>query len=165
MRQHIPQLLLITLLLLLIPVSVLADGVTAVFGFQIFHLLIGNLLIGIIETMYLMIRFNLKANPVIIILGNYASMFSGFFIASILTKYFGFGSSFNGDTSNVHDYHTALTIGVCISFFVTLLVELPFYQWAIKSISWKSAFVKEIEPNILTNILVLIAYYFIQPGK
>jgi hypothetical protein len=150
--------------LLLIPTVALADGLTAVFGFQLLHLIVGNLLIGVIETIYLQARFSLKANMILIIAGNYVSMLCGFVVASYLTKLFGF-ENFNGDTSNVKDYHIALVLGIFISFLVTLIVELPFYKWAIKNSSWKFAFQKEIEPNILTNILVLIVYFFIRPGK
>jgi hypothetical protein len=159
--QYIRRGLLFALLLLLIPFTAFADGVTAVLGFQILHVTIGNLVIGLIETLYLRARFKLKANAFIIILGNYVSMCSGFLIASSMTNYFGFGGSFSGNTSNIKEYHMAIIIGICIVFLVTLIIELPFYKWAIKSISWKTAMIKEIEPNILTTILVLAAYYFL----
>jgi hypothetical protein len=150
--------------LLLIPIVAFADGLTAVLGFQFLHLIVGNLLIGIIETIYLQARFSVKANMLLIIVANYVSMFFGFVIASYVTNLFGF-DNFDGDRSNVQDYRVALILGIFISFLVTLVVELPFYKWAIKSASWKEAFQKEIEPNILTNILVLIVYFFITPGK
>jgi hypothetical protein len=156
---------LITLLLLFTPAVAFADGLTAVFGFQILHLLIGNLLIGIIETIYLRARFSLSANMFLIILGNYLSMFFGFIVAADLTKILGFSERFFGFADNLKEYRTALILGIFISFLVTLIVELPFYKWALKTKSWKTAFKKEIEPNILTNILVLLAYFFIPPGK
>ena len=153
-----------TLGLLLIPMIASADGLTAVLGFQFLHLTVGNLLIGIIETIYLQARFSVKVNMLLIIVANYISMFFGFLVAYYLTDFFGF-DNFDGGSSNVNDYHVALILGILISFLVTLIIELPFYKWAIKNSSWKVAFQKEIEPNILTNILVLIVYFFINPGK
>lgn len=151
--------------LFFLPSIALADGLTAVFGFQMLHLLIGNFLIGIIETIYLQARFPLKANILLIIITNYLSMFFGFIVAASLTKLFGFSESFFGFADNQTEYRTALVLGIFISFLVTLLVELPFYKWALKTKSWKDAFKKEIEPNILTNVLVLAAYFFLPPGK
>jgi hypothetical protein len=152
-----------TLGLLLIPTIALADGLTPVLGLQFLHLIFGNFLIGIIEAFYLQVRFSLKANIILIIAGNYVSMFFGFAIAYYLTHFFGF--DFSGGDPNIKEYHTALVLGIFISFLVTLIVELPFYKWAIKSSTWRFAFLKEIEPNILTNVLVLIFYFFIKPGK
>jgi hypothetical protein len=153
-----------TLGLLSVPMVALADGLTPVLGFQFLHLVIGNFLIGTIEAFYLQVRFSLKANIALIIAGNYISMFFGFGVAHYLTSFFGY-YNFSGGNPNIKDYHTALFLGIFISFLVTLIVELPFYKWAMKNSTWRFAFLKEIEPNILTNVLVLIFYFFIKPGK
>jgi hypothetical protein len=130
--------------------------------FSFLHLLVINSLIGIAES-WILQKEGLQNKAWKIVLANYISMIVGFyFIAPYFANLFGYDDFWGANTSlGNYDYNGFFT-GIIFSFLATLLIEYPFFKWAIiskeKSDKFNSAF---LLANLVTNVLMVFVYLFI----
>ena len=110
----------IVVLLILPTERVYADAGTGFFFPGIFHVFIGNIVIGLIEAFFVRKVFKVSASYGIIILGNYVSSFVGH-IAAIV----GF---WNADLLSI----SVLPGVLALLFIASVLIEWPFFGWAVE---------------------------------
>jgi len=119
--------LTILLLLLYLPTSAYADAGTALMWVTVFHLLIGNALIGILEGIVIAKIFGvrLKRSILIMIPANYFSSIAGAFgVCHFNTLISSFASIYN-----ISYILFVLWAG---SYFLTIVLEWPFCYWILK---------------------------------
>ena len=124
-----------------------------------FHLYIGNLLIGLIEAVFVRKVFHINLRLlgfILIIIANYCSMFVGLHFVSSRFK----GVMFTD--SNISGLE--ILIAVTGTLLVSIIIELPFYYTAIKSSSSNIGFKKIVSITSLAQVvsyLCILAYYFL----
>lgn len=155
-------------LLILIPRAALANAGSPIMWFGLLHLLLGNALIGVFESIWVIKIHDLQLNFVKIILGNYVSMFFGFFfIAPFFSKMAG-NKDFWGNVTNFGDYPLwGFIVGMFFAYLSTLLIEYPFFQWAIIDKEKKSEALKATVLSNSISYLLMIGIYLwiILPGS
>ena len=123
---------------------ILLDAGSPMMWFGLFHLLIGNFLIGVFETIVAKRHYKLQVRYRWIILANYLSMFFGmYFIAPWASGLAGNTDFWGGQTAYGEYKLYGFFIGLSVSFVVTLIIETPFY-----------AIVKGKRPSFLTILKV-----------
>ncbi|MFH1692393.1 MAG: hypothetical protein ABIC68_07540 [Candidatus Omnitrophota bacterium] len=130
-----------------------ADAGTPLMWAGVFHLLIGNALIGILEGFIISRVFKVKAIRSILImaLANYFSMIAGFAILSLITTSL---ESF----ITLYSIKMFLAVFLIISFMLSVVLEWPFCCWIlrkqtdIKRKAWRASL-----------IVQTISYAFIIP--
>jgi hypothetical protein len=104
---------------------ILANMASRVMWCQYSHLLYGNAIIGVLESIFLILVF--KARPVrtfvLIIVANYVSMFCGLLIFGFMEAR---GPIHSVLPPTLHTYRYWLGGAVAISFLLTILIEWPF---------------------------------------
>lgn len=116
-----------------------------------FHLLVGNIVLGLIEGGILILLFRVRVLPALIamILANYASMWAGF------------GFMPNNDLNlTIENIEATLKNIVITTFFVTLVVEYPFVLFSIRKI--KRRFIWSIVATLLIHGVtysIIVRYY------
>ncbi len=119
--------------------------------FGMLHLLIGNYLIGVFEAFFARRYFKLQVSYGWIILGNYLSMLVGMFLVAPMASKFAGNLDFWGADTGFGSYKLlGLFAGLIAAYFVTLIVETPFY-----------AIIKEDRPNIYTIVKVSVITNFV----
>ncbi len=116
----------------------LANAGTALMRGTAMHLLIGNLLIGLLEGFLLWLVFRVKflKAALIMISANYVSAWAAYTILQGLSAHL-------YDTVNLYNIQRMLQIGFGVAFVLTVLIELPFVgilfykrkHWIIRSIT------------------------------
>lgn len=147
------------------PKAALANAGTVMMWFGFYHLTFGNALIGILESV--VVKKVQKLNVVAwkIVLGNYVSMFFGFYLIAPL-----FSRDFSGlfNTSFPMDYKIRdFFIGIFLAYLSTLAIEYPFFRSAIPA---EENNLKAIKATLLSNIvsyIIMTGIYFLimSPGS
>ena len=155
----------ITLLLFLLPAMALANAGSPMMWFGILHALILNAFIGWTESVILN-KFKIPNRTWLIIIGNYTSMIVGlYFIAPYFSTITG-NSDFWGGKTSLGDYElTGFLAGMAVSYLATLVIEFPFFYWAVKDkLQRRQLFLPFFVANTITNGIMIIIYFCIVSG-
>lgn len=151
--------------LLLSPFIAFANAGSPMVWFGVFHLLVVNGIIGIIESR-LLLKYKLVNKTGLIILGNYISMFVGlycvapYFTNNIYHINFWSGESFIYHSSYVSDWIITFLIGFFLSFITTLVIEYPFFYFSLKNkADRKQLFYPFFKANGVTNLAMACIYF------
>lgn len=153
----------ILLLCILYPGFLFANAGSPMLWFSFLHLIWINFMIGTVESRIIQNIFRIPNRLWIIISGNYASMFAGYYwIAPYFSHLRGY-EDFWGMKSRVGTYElNGFFIGFAASFIASLLIEFPFYWLSLykKKMRWKllSPF---LTVNLITNTLMFLIYFII----
>lgn len=146
--------------ILLFTTSAYADLGTPLMLFSVFHLLIGNTIIGIIEGIVISKLFQVgkKRSIGIMILANYISMAVGWLGLSLIVNLVKIAVLYNIS-------YIILGLGIA-SFLLTIIIEWPFCFWILKyknerrNLSFKASLVVQSISYVL-----LIPLYFLLSGN
>jgi hypothetical protein len=148
---HPALIVIFTSFLITVPFLALANAGSPIIWFNVFHLLFMNAIIGYIESQILL-SYKLPNKPWIIITANYVSMMIGFYliIPSLIKTQYGqdlwMGEGVFG--------------AFVLSFLVTLVLEYPFFVFALKEKKQIRALFKPfLVANIVTNVAMTSLYY------
>ncbi len=123
------------------------------------HLFIGNFIIGIIEYVFVRKKYIPNIGMVLIVLANYCSMFFGM---TFIAPYF--AQRITGIGNYFEDYNfKALLIGMIFAFIASIIIEFPFYHFAIHrkvSLPFKKTFFITVMAQLVSYIFI-ICYYFL----
>ncbi len=152
--ERSPVLFLSIVSFFIFPAAAFADAGTPLMWLEISHLLVGNVLIGVLEGFVIARIFKVKAIRSILImaLANYFSMVAGFggialivyFLKSFITLY---------------SIFMFLTVFLIISFLLSVVLEWPFCCWIlkkqadVKKKAWRASFIAQ-------SISYIIIFYF-----
>lgn len=141
---------------------ILANAGSPIIWFGILHLLIVNLLIGIVESKIIK-SFQIEANSLLIVISNYLSMIIGmFFIAPYISTQFG-NNDFWGSQTQYGEYNLyGFYIGMFCSFVISLLIEYPLVWFSIKNrLDRRRLPIPYFLANLATNFFMLLIYILI----
>ena len=150
--------ILILIAFILLPLSVFANGGSPMLFFALFHLLILNAVIGIIESKIIS-KFKIQNRCWLIIIANYVSMYVGILV---LSQY---SSGFIEKDSSIFDMTGAFSLAgfwfaMFIAYIATLIIEFPFAYFAVKEkIMRKKVFIPFFVANTITNICMTLLYF------
>ena len=152
----------LTFLLFLLPICVFANAGSPMMWFGILHLLILNAFIGWLESVIIN-KFKISNRTWLIIIGNYVSMLIGlYYIAPYFSTITGNHDFWGGQTHYGNYKLQGFIVGMLTSFFATLIIEFPFFYWAVKDkLQRKEIFIPFLVANTLTNIIMTIIYFCI----
>lgn len=153
------------LLLTLLPTFVFADAGSPMMWFGMLHSLILNAIIGWTESIILN-KFKISNRTWLIIVANYVSMLVGLnYIAPHFATISG-NHDFWGGQTNYGDYQLrGFFAGMIYSYFVTLIIEFPFFYLALKDKSqWKKLPLPFFIANTVTCSIMTLVYYWIVKG-
>lgn len=133
---------------------ILANGASALLAATLYHLIFGNLIIGLIEGFLISRTFpvsQLKCS-LIAIPANYASAWISLLFSSWLGHVFGLRISLGEEF---------FWIGLIAAFGLTLLVELPFFHWITNDQYLESEIVWRglLKVNLVTYLLIIMPWY------
>lgn len=146
----------------------LANAGSPIMWLGLLHLFLGNTLIGAFEACLVAKLQNLHINVWKIILGNYISMFFGFFFIAPFFSSIAGNRDFWGNVTNFGDYQLkGFILGMSVAYFSTLLIEYPFFHWAIAELAKKSkAFKATVFSNSISYVVMIGIYlWLILPGS
>jgi hypothetical protein len=143
--------LFILVLSSLIATTAYANAGTGFFFPGIVHVLIGNVIIGLIEAFFIRKVFKVSAKYGIIILGNYVSSIIGYIVTLIAFS--------DIDLLSVSVLPKSLTLW----FIASVLLEWPFFAWAVKERMFgfsKSSFKYTFYAQCV-SYAILVPYHFL----
>lgn len=156
----------VTFSLLLLPTLVMANAGSPMMWFGLLHCLILNAFIGYCESAILN-KYKIPNSTWLIILGNYISMFIGlYYIAPYFSSIITDNKDFWGGMTSFGSYNlNGFVIGMITSFFATLIIEFPFFYFAVKDkLQRKHIFIPFLVANLITNTIMAIIYFLILVG-
>lgn len=138
----------------LLPSTALANAGTPLMLASMFHLLLGNLIIGRIEGLLLgwLFKFSTWKTSLVLIVANYTSAWAGGFLVA------GYMASLPDIT--IHTIRLWFLVLVLVAFVVTLLIEFPFFWFLLRSRkhSLRSALIATPAINGITYALLVCFY-------
>jgi len=152
----------LTFLLTAFPTIIFANAGSPMMWFGMLHSLILNAFIGLTESA-IIDKFKIPNRIWLIIIANYASMFIGLnYIAPHFSTISGNHDFWGGET-NYGDYELkGFFSGMIASYFATLIIELPFFYFAVKDKSQRRQILFPFFiANTTTNIVMTLIYYLI----
>ena len=156
---------ILVFLFFLLPTCAFANAGSPMVWFGILHTLVLNAFIGWVDSI-IVGKFKISNRTWLIIMGNYVSMFIGlFYIAPFFSTMSG-NFDFWGDRTTYGDYQLrGFIAGMITSFFATLIIEYPFFYFAVKNkLQRRQILIPFLIANILTNIIMAIVYFSIVCG-
>jgi len=146
----------------LLPLVALANAGSPLLWGSFFHLFIGNMIIGFIEAYFIKKIFETNINILLVILGNYISMFIGLYIlVPIFTKRLGY--DFFGNNTSIKDYsHEGFVVGMFIAFIVSVISEFPFFYFSQKK-ETRRGITKTLKYTFSAQVIsyiIITTYYF-----
>lgn len=163
--QDINRIIGLTFLLTAIPSIAFANAGSPMMWFGMLHSLILNAFIGWTES-EIVKRFKIPNRTWLIIVANYVSMIIGLnYIAPHFSAISG-NLDFWGGNTYFGDYELrGFFAGMITSYLATLLIELPFFYFAVKEkLQRKKILLPFFVANTITNILMTAVYYCIVNG-
>ena len=137
----------------------LLNGLPAYLGVGILHLTLINIVVILIE--WILLRKISKISGLrgtFIVLANIFSAFFGLIVASIITDNIG-GNFWDGYIYEPKP-RIAFITGLILFIFLTILIESPFYYWAMRrQKNFPTSIKMSIWINLITNIPIAIFYY------
>jgi len=148
-----------------LPTMVYANAGSPMMWFGMFHSLVLNAIIGLAES-FIVKKFKIPNRVWMIILANYVSMFIGLnYIAPHFCAISGHHDFWGGQTSYGNYELKGFLIGMISSYFATLIIEFPFFYYAVKDrTKRKQIFLPFFVANTTTNIIMILVYYWIVSG-
>jgi hypothetical protein len=154
--------------LLAIPVDARADAGTALMWAGMFHMLLGNAIIGVIEAAVISRFFKVKYMRIVgvTILANYFSAWAGFLLVGWTSRFsvpYGAGPGY----VNIYNFRWFIWLAVAASFLASIILEWPFYAWALRRGGYKSAsmfrssFRASVYAQTASYILLLPWFYLV----
>jgi hypothetical protein len=161
-KQRLLTAVSIFLLLTLTPKAVLANAGSPMMWVGMFHLVVGNALIGILESLLVKKVQKLNIQPWKIVLGNYISMFFGlFYIAPFFAVEAG-NRDFWRATIAVEEYKLGgFLVGMFFAYLATLFLEYPFFKWAINPENKSKALPATLLSNSVSYFIMTGIYFII----
>ncbi|WP_372936512.1 hypothetical protein [Mariniphaga sediminis] len=147
-------------LLILIPQLIFANAGTALMWVQIYHLIFGNLVLGLIEGVLLrfMFKADLKRASIMMILSNYTSWIIGTILISLLQN------TLIDKTFDLEYVYPAWIVSLILLYFLTVFVETGFIFWIFKkTVKFSRTILFSLAINTLTYI-IMIAFYLLSSG-
>jgi len=157
--------LIILFILTLFPTMAFANAGSPMMWFGMFHSLILNAVIGVTES-EIVRKFKIPNRAWLIVIANYVSMLIGLnYIAPHFSTISG-NYDFWGGQTNYGAYELkGFFAGMTASFCATLIIELPFFFFAVKDkLLRKKIFIPFFVANFITNIVMTLVYYLIVKG-
>lgn len=143
-------------IIIIIPQSILANAGTALMWMPIIQLILGNIIIGIIEGFFTALIFKTKwiRSILIMIAGNYVSWLIGNGLITVFQTYL-IDSLFN-----LKSVFALWIISLVILFFLTVLIELPFFRWtfAKNERNWSKPWKLTLILNAFTYAAMIMFY-------
>lgn len=151
--------------IVLLPSTVFANGITPLLVASVLHFVVGNLLLGVIEGFLLRLMFKTpKGTVLLLIVANYASAIGGIFLFSIPLA-----DILNLTIENIGFWYM---IFVVVAFFITLLIEFPFFWFVLREdgVKWSKVSLKKALKatpiiHVITYLLLLGWYYGTGVGR
>ena len=160
MKQLDKRKTIIIVLLILIPQLIFANAGTALMWVQIYHLIFGNLVLGLIEGVLLrfMFKADLKRASIIMILSNYTSWIIGTILISLLQN------TLIDKTFDLEYVYPAWIVSLILLYFLTVFIETGFIYWIFKkTIRFTRTILFSLAINTLTYI-IMITFYLLSSG-
>jgi hypothetical protein len=148
-----------------LPTIAFANAGSPMMWFGMFHSLLLNAFIGAVES-EIVSKFKIPNRLWLIIVGNYISMLIGLnYIAPHFSTISG-NNDFWGGQTNYGSYELkGFFVGMASSFCATLIIEFPFFYFAIKDkFHRKKIFLPFFVANLITNVVMTVIYYWIVKG-
>ncbi|MCU0352031.1 MAG: hypothetical protein MUF43_14575 [Flavobacterium sp.] len=148
-----------------LPIIAFANAGSPMMWFGMLHSLLLNAFIGVTES-EIVKKFKIPNRTWLIVIANYVSMIVGLnYIAPHFSTISG-NNDFWGGQTNYGSYELrGFFAGMFSSFFATLLIELPFFYFAVKDKSQRRKFfLPFFVANLITNIAMTLIYYWIVKG-
>lgn len=154
--MHSPTIskIIFTGLFLAVPFIALANAGSPLVWFNVFHLVVINAGIGLIESSILS-RYKLPNKAWLVILANYVSMAVGYYLIlpHVAKPQYG-GGQWDANTGQI-------MLGFALSFLATLIIEYPFFLASLKDKQQRKFLLKPfLVANIVTNA-VMIGFYWL----
>lgn len=152
---------LLPLLVVLCPIPAHAGDITSSQAAVLFHILFGNIVIGILETLFVVLVFKLQKKKSILILfivANYYSMIICSFIFGTYIK--DYDIPIFVKNINLHNSPFIILKFVVLHFILYTIIEWPFTLVVFyQKTNWlKLSFMASVSMQIITYVL-LIPYY------
>lgn len=143
------------LALVLLPATAWANAGTPLIWASILHLLFGNALIGVFEGFLLHGVFKIPKSKTIplLIAANYASAWVG---GLLVTRYFASLADLT-----IENIQWSFWCFVLIAFVLTLLIELPFFRFALRNAErpWRQSMIATVAIHSISYALLLSWYW------
>jgi len=150
------SILLLLSIFILIPQTLLANAGTALMWMPILQLILGNILIGIIEGIIISMFFRTKLlhSILIMIAGNYVSWLIGNGLI------FMYQNAMIDSLFELENVFVLWILGLVILYFLTILIELPFFRWAFLKTDrlWSRSWKLSLIINSITYTIMIIIY-------
>ena len=149
------------------PTMVFANAGSPMLWLSMFHLLILNAGIGLVESSIIS-WYEIKHRTWLIVWANYVSMFIGLlFIAPYFSTIAGNDDFLGAKTSYGHYQLDGFLIGMGTSYIATLIIEYPFFYFATKEKTQRRELIAPyLIANFSTNLVMFIFYYLLaKPGS
>ena len=151
------------LLFLILSTSIYANAGTPLIWAGAFHLYIGNIFVGIFETILLIkqkVRYKIYVIGIIIIVANFVSMSVGWFLSDNIGHILKF-DYFNPRDQEYIWQNILLYVSLTLTSFI---VELPFFFWVLEKQKIISKIIIAFKINCWSALVVLIYYIVFQWG-
>ena len=158
MKVKIPNILFLSAILLLITNSAYANGIPVIFAVTVFHILIINTFVIVIETLLLRKLSKERIRWGYIILANLSSIFLAYALTDrTINAYFNtqwFGLEGKGKIEK-----RFFIYGVAVFILLTILIEWVFFHLAQKgSKNWLKSLKYSAIINLITNVPIALFY-------
>lgn len=147
--------------LIFLPNLLFANAGTALIWAGYFHLYYGNFVIALFESIFLYKKhetYNFLIVLILLTIANYCSMLIGYFFTGSIAHLIG-SDLFN--PGNIEYYFQNILIYLSLTL-ASILVEFPFYKFAIKNSNYRISFRISRRINIISSIVVIILYIVFQ---
>ena len=152
-RRFARTALLLLLLWFSMTATVYANAGLGLFFPGIIHLLLGNIVIGLIEAFFVQKVLKVKASYGVIIAGNYASTFVGYVIIAM------------GGVATGIEYTADVLKALSVLFAASVIIEWPFFAWAVKEkiSDFPERAIKRTFHAQCVSYAILVPFYFLTP--
>ena len=157
--------IILAFVLTALPTIAFANAGSPMMWFGMFHSLLLNAFIGVTEG-EIVRKFKIPNSAWLIVVANYISMLIGLnYIAPHFSTISG-NNDFWGGQTNYGNYELkGFFAGMISSFCATLIIEFPFFYFAVKDkLQRKKIFLPFFVANLITNIAMTLIYYLIVKG-
>lgn len=148
--------LIALIIIILIPQTIFANAGTALMWMPILQLIFGNILIGIIEGLVVVLVFRTKWHRSILIMigGNYVSWLIGNGLILLFQEFF------IDAVFQLKGVFAAWIISLIILYLLTVVIELPFFNWIFskEDRNWKRSWKLSFMLNVFTYTTMILIY-------
>jgi len=150
----------ILLLFLLTANPALANGVPVIFAVTLFHIVVINLLVIIVETYLLKKLLRGRIRVLFIVIANLASLFLAYALTTRLVSSY-FNNQWFGLEGHAKIPRKNFIGGMLVFILLTILIEWPFYHLAQRNQKgWFVSLKFSTIINLITNVPIALFYLF-----